>query len=65
MKKFKNCIGCHKAHVWDEQQFMLYGDWKQRISTVLCAECIKNKTDRDELFDLYQKVVEKVTGEPF
>ena len=44
---------------------MLYGDWKQRISNVLCPVCIKNKTDKDELFELYQKVVEKLTGEAF
>ena len=65
MKKFKNCAGCYRAYIWDEERFMLYGDWKQRISNVLCPVCIKNKTDKDELFELYQKVVEKLTGEAF
>ncbi|MDO9184875.1 MAG: hypothetical protein Q8L90_15925 [Bacteroidota bacterium] len=65
MKKFKKCMGCHRAHIWDEEQFMLYGDWKQRISNVLCPVCIKNKKDSDELFELYQKVLEKLIGEPF
>ncbi len=65
MKKVKNCIGCHKAHVWDEEKFMLYGFWEQRISNILCPACIKNKTDSDELFELYQKAVEKITGESF
>ncbi len=64
MKKFKKCIGCNKGNVWDEEQFMLYGDWKQRISNVLCPNCIKKNIDGDELFDLYQKVLEQITGEP-
>ncbi len=62
MKKFKNCIGCHKPHVWDENDFMLYGDWKQRISNVLCVTCIKKETDQDKLFELYEKVFEKLEG---